>query len=284
MIQERIIDFVCAAGLVKNRFVTITKSNKSVAYTAAGAKPDGITITDESNLQIGVQLLANLERTFFFDAAGVIAIGAEVEVGADGKGQTQTSGAIACYAMTAAVANSICTGYNITPQAMTPAGTPATGFTAVEGGFGAFHRTTLTINTTLGAIAGGAALALGKLAYTLPAGAKIVKSAYGSIILDELDGNITADTPDVGLGTTLASGANALLSTAGATTEDILTGQTAADCNGTATVKTVANQIKVIETGDAHTIYLNVADTWAAGGEAACPVTGTIVLEWYSVN
>lgn len=158
------------------------------------------------------------------------------------------------------------------------AGTAATGSTAVEEGDNVNHVTTLTIDTTLGAIAGGANLALGKLLYTFPAGAVVVKSAKLRVALTALDGNIDADTPDIGLGTVIASGAVAVLG--GTTTfEDILTGQTAADCSGTATVKTVATT-KVIETADAHTVYLNVADGWAAGGEAALPVTGTVTIEW----
>ena len=157
-------------------------------------------------------------------------------------------------------------------------GSAGTGFTAVEGGSGRRHETVLTVSTTLGAIAGGANLALGKLAYTFPAGAKIIRSGRMSIALTQSQGNITADTPDVGLGMVVASGANALLS-ATATFENVLTGQTAANCNGTATVRTFVADF-VIETGDAHTLYLNVADGWAASGDAATAVTGTITVLW----
>lgn len=283
MIQKEVMDFVCASGLVKQRFVTIDKANDTVAYTSAGEKPDGITIGDEDNLVIAVQLLGNLNASFWFDAAGTIAVGDEVEVTTDGKGQKQVSGAIACYAKIAAVDGSSGVGYNITAAPMSACGTPETGVTALEEGFGSFHRTILTVSSVLPAIAGGADLAVGKKLYTLPAGAKIIKSAYMSMALDEVDGNITADTPDVGLGTVIATGAVAVLSGT-ATFEDILTGQTAADCNGTATVKTVADQIKVIETGDAHTIHFNAADGWAASGETACPILGTVVIEWYDAD
>jgi len=159
------------------------------------------------------------------------------------------------------------------------AGVAATGFTAEEKGDSVNHVTVLTVDTTFGAIAGGANLALGKLAYTFPAGAINIKASKIDVALTAEDGNIDADTPDVGLGTTLASGANALLSGAGATTENILTGQTATNCTGTATVKTLATS-KVIETAEAHTVYLNIADGWAASGEAALPVTGTVTIEW----
>ena len=157
-------------------------------------------------------------------------------------------------------------------------GTAATGVTAVEYGDAISHKTVLTVDTTLPAIAGGASLAVGKLMYTLPAGAVAVKATYMSIALDESDGNITADTPDVGIGTTIGSGAVAVLGGTAAF-ENILTGQTAADCDGTATAACVGTDLGVTPAGD-HTVYLNVADGWAASGEAACAVSGTIVLEW----
>ena len=157
-------------------------------------------------------------------------------------------------------------------------GTAGTGVTAVEYGDGHMHKTVLTISTTLPAIAGGAALSIGNLIYTLPAGAVVVHSSYISMAITQSQGNITADTPDVGLGTTIAAGANALLSdTAGA--ENIMTGQTAADCNGTATVNAIGTQL-VIEAGEDHTVYFNTADDWAASGDAAATLVGTVTLVW----
>lgn len=158
-------------------------------------------------------------------------------------------------------------------------GIAATGVTAAEYGDGHQHTTVLTVDTVLPAIAGGADLSVGVLLYTLPAGAVIVDKAYMSMAITQTEGHITADTPDVGLGTTIAAGANALLSdTSGA--ENILTGQTADDCDGTAEVKTVANQILVIEAAGDHTVYFNAADGWAASGDAAALLEGTVVLHW----
>lgn len=161
-------------------------------------------------------------------------------------------------------------------------GAAGAGSTAVEYGDGANHRTVLTVSTTLPAIAGGAALGVGKLLYTLPAGAVIVDSAYMSLAITQTQGNITADTPDGGLGTVIASGVVSTLDGT-ATFENILTGQTFNDCNGTAEVKTAiptANVPLVIESGGAHTIYFNVADTWAASGDAAAALAGTVVINW----
>jgi hypothetical protein len=168
----------------------------------------------------------------------------------------------------------------------TNSGTANTGTTPAEYGDGRNHTTVLTVSTTLPAIAGGAALAVGKLLYTFPAGAIVIREVYMSMAITQTQGNINANTPDVGLGTVIGSGANALLSAVGHTSENILTGQTAANCTGTATVKTIAPALDevVIEAGDAHTVYFNAAATWAASGDAAALLTGTIVINWAFMN
>lgn len=161
-------------------------------------------------------------------------------------------------------------------------GTAATGSTVLHYGDGINMRAVLTVDTTLPAIAGGANLAVGKLLYTLPAGANLIKSAYMSMAITQTDGNINADTPDVGLGTVIASGVVAVLGGT-ATFENIITGQTAANCTGTATVKTsapTAGTALAIETGDAHTIYFNAADGWAASGDAGALLTGTVIIDY----
>lgn len=165
-------------------------------------------------------------------------------------------------------------------------GTAGTGSTAVEYGDGQHHATVLTVNTTLPAIAGGAALAIGKLLYTFPAGAIVINEVKMNLAITQTQGNITNDTPDVGLGTVIASGAVATLDGT-ATFENILTGQTAANCNGTATVKTQDENLDaiVIETGASpRTVYFNAADTWAASGDAAALLTGTVTLHWCYMN
>lgn len=161
-------------------------------------------------------------------------------------------------------------------------GTAATGVTATEKGDGTFHKTLLTISTTLPAIAGGAALAVGKLLYTLPSPACVIKSCRMNVTLTAADGNIDADTPDVGIGTTIASGVVAVLSGTAAF-ENILTGQTATDCAGTAIEAVVGTVLAIADSGS-KTVYLNVADTWAASGETACPVAGTVEIEWVELT
>lgn len=159
-------------------------------------------------------------------------------------------------------------------------GTAGTGVTAAEYGNGYQHTSVLTLAATVPAIAGGADLAVGNLIYTFPAGEIIAESSYMSVVVQQVDGNIDADTPEVGLGTVIASGVVAVLST---TFEDILTGQVATDCDGTATVKTAiptAAVPLVIATASAHTVHLNLADGWAASGDTGAGLTGTVVLVW----
>ena len=162
------------------------------------------------------------------------------------------------------------------------AGTANTGTTAVEYGDGRNHVTVLTVSTTLPAIAGGANLAVGKLLYTFPAGVQIIDAAYMSLGITQTQGNINADTPDGGLGTVIGSGVVATLDGT-ATFENILTGQTFNNCTGTAEVKTLiptASVPLVIASGDAKTIHFNVADGWAASGDAAAILAGTVTIVW----
>lgn len=172
-------------------------------------------------------------------------------------------------------------GLSVGSEGVTPVanvGTAATGVTAVERGTSHSHVTILTVATTLPAIAGGANLAVGKLLYTMPAGAIIILGAKMSLSITQTQGNINADTPDGGLGSVIGAGAVATLDGT-ATFEDILTGQTFNNCTGTAEVKTVQTSM-VMEAGAAHTVHFNVADGWAASGDAAALLTGTVILHW----
>lgn len=172
--------------------------------------------------------------------------------------------------------------FGAAPRSSVNAGTANTGTTAVEYGDGYNHVTVLTVSTTLPAIAGGADLAVGKLLYTLPAGAQVIDAAHMSLAITQSEGNITADTPDGGLGTVIASGNVATLDGTG-TFENIITGQAFNDCDGTAEVKTATPTGAVplvMAVGAAKTIHFNVADGWAASGDAAAALAGTVVLAW----
>lgn len=156
-------------------------------------------------------------------------------------------------------------------------GSPGSGVVATEYGDKYNRCTVLDIQTVFPAIAGGASLAVGKLIYTLPAGAAVIKATRMRAVLNGVAA-IEADTPDLGIGTTIASGAVAVLGGTAAF-ENILTGQTMTDCDGTATDVAVATEL-VIASGGAHTIYLNIADGWAATGDPALDVNAKVVIHW----
>lgn len=144
------------------------------------------------------------------------------------------------------------------------------------------HTTVLSLegaSAVLPDIPGGADLGVGVKLYDFPAGAIIVESArIYDVAIQQVDGNITADTPDVGLGTTIASGVVAVLSGTAAF-ENVMTGQTFTDCDGTAEDVTIATQL-IINPADSHSLYLNVADGWAASGDDAAVLSGQVIINW----
>lgn len=151
--------------------------------------------------------------------------------------------------------------------------------TVAEYGDGSFHKTVISLSGVLPAIAGGANLAVGRLIYTLPAGnIRILSACFKSVAITASEANIVADTPVVGLGTVIASGAVALLNGT-ATFQDILAGQALADCAGTGKVAAVASTLTVLSTA-AHTVHLNVADGWAASGDLAAAISGDVIITW----
>lgn len=169
----------------------------------------------------------------------------------------------------------------------TDVGTPNTGVTVVEDFNGSYHKTTLTVDVTNALDLGdNVALSDGYLLYTFPTGAYIIDAAYMSIAIQAAGSELPSDTPDVGLATAVGAGANALLSAVGAGAENVITGQTATDCNGTATTITVADQPLARDTADPHTLYFNVADTWAddTGGDLTADIEGTVIIWWRFVT
>jgi hypothetical protein len=153
---------------------------------------------------------------------------------------------------------------------------------AQEGGYGARHTSKLTFTDwDIGAIAAAGAEAIGKLIYTFPSTGTIIVHHAG--LVGDLDGvaAIAADTPDIGLGTVVGTGAVATLDGT-STFENIMTGQTAPDCNETdfaAHVTPTAGTDLVITKGATNKVFLNVADTWA-DASATLLFTGIIWLDW----
>lgn len=174
---------------------------------------------------------------------------------------------------------------NLTVGAGT-AGTAGTGVTAVETFDGSLYTTVLTFTAfeVMTLTGDNAALADGALAYTFPAGDILVEGGLLTGTVDA-DMSVTTDTPEVGCGTVVASGANATLGAVGATSENILGPFVAASVNdGAVSGYNAASGPFVIASAGAHTVYLNAADTWA-DVTAAAPLTftGTIVLKWRKV-
>jgi len=157
-------------------------------------------------------------------------------------------------------------------------GAAAAGVTAFEYGDAYTHTTVLLIDSALPAIAGDEDLAVGIPIYTFPDGALHVPLARATVAVFDTEGNIVADTPEVGVGTTLASGAvDVLGGTAGF--EDIVEGAALDDCDGTQI--DVAEAPALLITTDAdHDVFLNFAAAWTEGGAEQAQTRGTVVLRW----
>ncbi|MCP3682132.1 MAG: hypothetical protein GY861_05515 [bacterium] len=168
-------------------------------------------------------------------------------------------------------------------------GTANTGVTASEGGDYVNHVVTLTFtDLAVGSAVGAAALAFGKLLYTLPAGAQLIDVAFMNLALT---GTVTivADTPDVGIGSVIGSGANATLNAVGATSEDYITGQTSGAISGSNSIEVAAVATAGALTGialnlstDVKAIFLNVADTWAGAGDVTA--TGIVTISYKTLQ
>jgi len=160
----------------------------------------------------------------------------------------------------------------------TNVGTVGTGVTALEQGTGVNHVTTLTLSGVAYTVGDATTLGVGALIYTFPAGVIVVDAATVSVGLTLTTGTPTTDAPELGLGSVIASGVVANLSTP-ATFEDILTGTAVANVAGTALVATVQTTL-VIPAASAHTVHLNFADAWQNLTNSAATAAGTVTLKW----
>jgi len=151
---------------------------------------------------------------------------------------------------------------------------------------GVNFKSTFTLTAlALPDVADTAALGVGVLFGTLPAGSHVVNTSKLDVGL-QIDDAVDTDTPEVGVGTIIATGAVSVLSgTAGF--EDIMTGQVAADMAGTATVKAAgptAGAPHEITTAGVHLLHLNAADTWANTTTQGVTATGTIIVNWTNTD
>ena len=160
------------------------------------------------------------------------------------------------------------------------AGTAGTGVTAIESGNGNHRRTELIVAATHIVVTtpDTAALAQGALIYTFPAGQIIVHRVYGDVGLEINDATNVADTPEIGLGTLIASGAVATLGAVGAGAEDLWGPHVVAGCDTGADATDAGQFVSTLEfviaDAAAHLVHLNCADTWGNGAG-----TANVVLE-----
>jgi len=165
----------------------------------------------------------------------------------------------------------------------------ATTVAATEYGDGMHHVTVLTLTDfVVGAPGAGANKAFGAKVYSFPAGVHAHQITRFNLGLTQ--GGVTTDTPDVGIGSVVGTGAVAVLGGT-ATFEDYVTGQTwgvaldgtlqaCAPLGATAGINT---GISLNDTSDVKDVFLNVADGWNAGVTGNLTANGTIVLIWDTV-
>lgn len=247
--------------------VVKTTGNQSVG----GVKTfTSVPIVPASGLTFGATTISETEAGFLDGVtAGTAAVSKALVL----------SGAGAIATIASATITTLTTGSIVATGHL---GAVPAGVTAAEYGDSRTHQSVLTVSTTLPAITGGVPQAVGKLLYTFPAGAIIVDSAYMTMAITQSEAHINADTPKVGLGSVIGTGAVSVLNGTG-TFMDIITEQTAANCTGTATVKTAnptAGVPFLIESGGVHTVHFNAAASWTALGDSAATLAGTVVLNW----
>jgi hypothetical protein len=100
--QIESLRFLCATALKGKRFVTVTGSTLTAAYTAGAAAPNGYTVKDSDNGVVEVYPLG-AGGSFMIELAGTVTVGAQIEVGADGKGVVLAAGVPVAFAYTGGV-------------------------------------------------------------------------------------------------------------------------------------------------------------------------------------
>jgi hypothetical protein len=170
--------------------------------------------------------------------------------------------------------------------------------TAVQEIGGAKNHTTILTMTAfaIGNSGDNASLGIGAKFYTWPTGVDVLVTEAS------IDGgvtcaiSVTTDTPEVGIGSVIASGAIATLTTGtfenlvdgGASGSSVDAATVAPDVAGTVFRKknlTTVTPIIKASGGAARDLFLNVADGWAdVTAAGACTFTGTITLNWQIIG
>jgi hypothetical protein len=206
--------------------------------------------------------------------------------GTDGTTLTGPSVSATLAGMNIANSGNLLTGTNL--------GTVTTGATTVaeEHGDGIWHLTKLTCTAfAVGTGADNADLAIGASLYTFPAGTIMVESSSIVGIFDQASHGTITDG-EAGLGTVIGSTAVDTLGEVGATSENILNGDTgvlATYVLGTTVVQAAgvgvsALPLTILSAG-VHVVYLNLAATWPDIASAELVTfTGVVTLKWRKIS
>lgn len=169
----------------------------------------------------------------------------------------------------------------------------ATTVSAEEYGDSINHTSVLTLASfAVGTSGDNASLGFGALLYTFPAGIiRVTDAAFVGLGITAAI-SVTTDTPEVGLGTVVATGAIATLGAGAATMENILEGGTpaiAGDVAGTVFNASRGSNLNagglIIPAASVHTVYLNVADGWAdVTAAGAVTASGVVVINWQKLS
>ncbi len=168
-------------------------------------------------------------------------------------------------------------------------GTAGTSIAAIEIGDAMQRRTILKVTAPIAVCStpNGESLGGGALIYTFPAGQVIVHEVYGDMGLEIDDAALVGDTPEVGLGTVIGTGAIATLGAAVTTMENLWGPHVAAGCDVGAAATDAGQFVSrpgfVILAAAAHLVHFNVADGWAGGGGNDKDVylnQGRFIIDW----
>jgi len=160
---------------------------------------------------------------------------------------------------------------------------------AEEYGDAVTRITRLTMTAfSLGNVGDAANLGIGAKFYTLPPGSHMVENASIKGTFDAAVSSV-ASTPEIGIGTVIASGAVTVLGGT-ATFENVIEGATIADVGNEAIERidepnAAAPAPLLITTAGSHDLFLNAAAAWAdVAAVAPLLFTGVVTLRWRKIG
>ncbi len=189
---------------------------------------------------------------------------------------------------TRAIADSAFVGVPLGAKPPGLVGTTGTSIDAIEMGDGMNRRTILKVTAPIAVVTtpDDESLCDGHLIYTFPAGQIIVHEVYGDVGIEIDDSTNIADTPEVGLGTVIGTGAIATLGAAVTTMENLWGPHVMAGCDVGADTSDAGQWVSrkgfVILGAAVHTVHFNMADVWTNGNgtKDAYLQAGRFIIDW----